>query len=154
MGRGGARLVNASKFDAGPTERLLSRLDGVRETSTGQYIARCPAHDDKSPSLSVTERDGKLLVHCFADCDTGEVLAAVDLTLADLFDKPLDHRGKPVPIRQRYDYRALLKAALTESQVILIAGNQIAEGRPLSAVDKRRLCQAIERVESFAEVAE
>ena len=62
MGRGGARLVNASKFDAGPTERLLSRLDGVRETSTGQYMARCPAHDDKSPSLSVTERDGKLLV--------------------------------------------------------------------------------------------
>ena len=137
-----------------PIDVLLNRLEGVKETSAGRYKARCPAHDDKSPSLSLADDNGKILVHCFAGCEPLEIMAAVDLTLADLFDKPLGHLGKPVPIRGRYDYRALLKAALTESQAILMAGNQIAEGRPLSAVDKRRLCQAIERVESFAEVAE
>jgi hypothetical protein len=135
-----------------PTEILLSRLEGVKETSASRYMARCPAHDDKSPSLSVSAKDGKVLIHCFAGCDASEVMAAVDLSLRDLFESSDDHRQRPV--RQRYDYRALLKAALMESQVLLIAGNQIAEGRPLSAVDQRRLCRAVERIESFAEVAE
>ena len=144
----------AGKNMSHPIDVLLNRLEGVKETSAGRYKARCPAHDDKSPSLSVTEKDGKVLIHCYAGCAAVEIVEAVDLSLSDLFDKLFYHLGKPVPIRQRYDYRALLKAALTESQVILMAGNQIAEGRPLSAVDKRRLCQAIERVESFAEVAE
>ena len=37
------------------------------EQSDGQYLARCPTHDDRNPSLSVTERDGKLLVNCQVD---------------------------------------------------------------------------------------
>ena len=48
---------------------LLERLEKVRRTPTG-HIARCPAHPDKTPSLSIREADdGKLLVHCFAGCD-------------------------------------------------------------------------------------
>ena len=44
----------------------LDRLQGVRKVGAG-YKARCPAHDDKNPSLSVTEGDGgKVLVKCFA----------------------------------------------------------------------------------------
>ncbi len=35
----------------------------------GSYgTARCVAHDDRHPSLSITERDGKLLVKCHAGC--------------------------------------------------------------------------------------
>ena len=46
----------------------LGLLEGVRKSGTG-YKARCPAHDDKNPSLSVTEGDdGKVLVTCFAGC--------------------------------------------------------------------------------------
>ena len=46
----------------------LDRLQGVRKSGTG-YNARCPAHDDANPSLSITEGDdGKVLVHCFAGC--------------------------------------------------------------------------------------
>jgi phage/plasmid primase-like uncharacterized protein len=43
----------------------------------GTYgVCRCPAHDDKHPSLSITDgSDGRLLVHCFAGCDGTEVLA-------------------------------------------------------------------------------
>jgi hypothetical protein len=40
-------------------------------------VARCPAHDDKTPSLSISERDGKLLVHCFAGCDQQAVWDAL-----------------------------------------------------------------------------
>ena len=46
----------------------LDRLEGVRKAGNG-YKARCPAHDDRNPSLSVAEGDGgKVLVTCFAGC--------------------------------------------------------------------------------------
>ena len=46
----------------------LDRLQGVRKAKSG-YKALCPAHDDKNPSLSVTEGDGgNVLVNCFAGC--------------------------------------------------------------------------------------
>ena len=134
-----------------PTERLLERLDGVKETSAGRYMARCPAHDDKSPSLSVSGKDGKLLVHCFAGCDAEEIMAAVDLTLADLFDKPMQHG--PIPKRDRWDARALLRQLRSESEVILMAGNEIAKGCPLSAVDHERLCKAVNRIARVTEIA-
>lgn len=67
-------------------EDLLARLEGLRRTGTDRYMARCPAHGDRSPSLSVREdSDGLVLVKCFAGCDTRDVLAAVGLEMANLF---------------------------------------------------------------------
>uniref|UniRef100_A0A7C2EJ04 Zinc finger CHC2-type domain-containing protein n=1 Tax=Ammonifex degensii TaxID=42838 RepID=A0A7C2EJ04_9THEO len=68
-----------------PIQLVLSRLKGVRRTSRG-WIALCPAHSDRSPSLSVREaRDGRVLLYCFAGCPTEAVCAALGLSLADLF---------------------------------------------------------------------
>ena len=39
---------------------ILDRLDGVRPTGDGRWIARCPAHDDRSPSLSIREAERRL----------------------------------------------------------------------------------------------
>jgi len=73
-----------------PLEIVLSRLEGVRRTSDG-YMARCPAHDDHHPSLSIGEgEDGRILLHCWAGCATAEVLAALGIGWADLF--PSRHR--------------------------------------------------------------
>jgi len=64
---------------------LLSHLDGVKETGNGKYLARCPAHDDRSPSLSITECDGgRILINCFAGCPAIEIVEAVGLRLSDL----------------------------------------------------------------------
>ncbi len=41
------------------------------------FMARCPAHDDSSPSLSLRESEGRVLVHCFGGCEQGRVLAAL-----------------------------------------------------------------------------
>jgi 5S rRNA maturation endonuclease (ribonuclease M5) len=69
--------------------RLIEALNGHGGTvnDTGhRAAAQCPAHPDNSPSLSVTPIDGQVLIYCHAGCDTADVLAAVGLTLRDLYD--------------------------------------------------------------------
>lgn len=72
------------------TEEFLSGLDGVRRAGRG-WMAKCPAHDDRTPSLSVREGEGgKILLHDFGGCSVGEICAAMGLRLADLFgDDPV-----------------------------------------------------------------
>ena len=71
--------------DTGTQVDILERLDAVRATAPGTYVARCPAHNDGRPSLSVSVKPDRILVHCFAGCTPEEITAAVGLTLADLY---------------------------------------------------------------------
>ncbi len=51
-----------------------------------QLFFLCPTHPDKRPSLAVREAtDGKLLVRCYAGCQTADVLEALELDFADLY---------------------------------------------------------------------
>lgn len=71
-------------------DALLTRLQRVRQTGAGHWTALCPAHADRSPSLSIHEtRDGRILIHCFAGCGPGEILSSVGLTFSDLFPERL-----------------------------------------------------------------
>ena len=88
----------------------LSRvLDSLRDygsdprESGGSWSARCPAHDDQMPSLSVRGTDTKVLVHCHVGCELEDVLTPLGLTVADLFDEETD---KPVRLTEvcRYAY--------------------------------------------------
>ena len=73
-----------------PIDILLARLDRPRKSGKG-YTCRCPAHEDRGPSLSVTEAsDGRVLLHCFAGCDTIDVLQAIGLDWKDLFPGGMD----------------------------------------------------------------
>lgn len=76
--------------------RLLDRLESVKQTATGRWIAKCPSHEDQRASLSVRELDdGRVLVHDFAGCDVADVLIAAGLTFDDLFPPRADgHRVK------------------------------------------------------------
>ena len=65
-------------------EVLLGRLEGVRPAGPNSWVARCPAHDDRNPSLSVSVKEGRVLLHCFAGCPPEAVLEAVGLTWRDL----------------------------------------------------------------------
>src|SRR4051812_42686905 len=68
-----------------PVDRMLEKLTDVRQTAKG-WTARCPAHDDRNPSLSISQGDdGRALVHCHTGCTTDAVCAAVGLRPADLF---------------------------------------------------------------------
>lgn len=69
-----------------PVLRVLSSLEGVRSTGSDTWLARCPSHDDRSPSLSIREgSDGRVLIYCFAGCGASDVVSALGLDFADLF---------------------------------------------------------------------
>ena len=82
---GTARHRVARTIARDTVSRLLGRLSCVRQTGPGRWIARCRAHEDRSPSLSIRDIDDRVLVHTFAGCGFGDVLSAVGLTLADLY---------------------------------------------------------------------
>lgn len=64
---------------------LLDRLDKVRPSGRDKWMACCPAHDDKSPSLVITQVDDRVLIHCFGGCGGTEVLDAVGLDYGVLY---------------------------------------------------------------------
>jgi putative DNA primase/helicase len=68
-----------------PIEKVLSRLEGVKTARKGNYQARCPAHDDKNPSLSIREDSGKVLLKCHAGCSFPAIVAAAGLDQKDCF---------------------------------------------------------------------
>ena len=91
-----------------PTERFLSALNTAdckpQESASGcGWAARCPAHDDKSPSLSVSEGDdGKTLVHCHAGCTPEDVCQKLGLGLSDLMSNPASRGGAPARTPEKW----------------------------------------------------
>jgi hypothetical protein len=129
-------------------EKLLSLLDGVQGRD-GHYRARCPAHKSRNLSLSVTDRNGAVLIHCFAGCGNDAVTTALGLTLSDLYDEPLDHERKPT--RQEWHVRNAVAALAHESRILVIASSDLADGRRLSDVDVSRLALAAGRISAAYE---
>jgi len=68
---------------------ILPRLKGVKKTSNG-YVAFCPAHEDRTNrSLTLTQKDGKLLMHCFVGCSFGSILEAAGFSKESIESIPL-----------------------------------------------------------------
>ncbi len=76
-----------------PVSKVLSKLEGIRKQGNG-WSALCPAHEDTIPSLSISEgADGRVLLKCFAGCSIESVLAAIGLTMRDLFEDRGQKKG-------------------------------------------------------------
>src|SRR5690242_8613670 len=73
-------------------EELISKLQPVKPNGGG-WMARCPAHKDSVPSLSVSQTDGKILLYCHAGCGTGAILEALNLQMSDLFADKVSRQG-------------------------------------------------------------
>ena len=88
---------------------FINRLDQVKKSGDG-HIARCPSHKDKTPSLSIRSGEKGILIHCHAGCDSANVVAAMGLTLEDLFHeqqelkKPPGQGGGKRGIEKEYNY--------------------------------------------------
>lgn len=136
---------------ATPAALLLPRLEAARETGPGRWLARCPAHDDRHPSLTLRELDdGTLLLRCWAGCDTGQVVASVSLELADLFPRRSGDRG-PLRPGERWVPADVLRAIAHEANIAAIAAADLARGETLSAEDRERLRTASIRLHAAAQ---
>lgn len=132
--------------------KLLERLDRVKQTGSSRWIARCPAHPDRSPSLSIREIDAGVLLHDFGGCDVNDVLGAIGLELKDLFDKPIDNYVEPshysaIPAR---DLLVLLDHEITVAVIIL---DEVIRLRTIRESQLQRLMEASARIGQARDIA-
>lgn len=127
--------------------KLLDCLHGVRQTGPDRWLARCPAHEDRSPSLSIRELDdGRVLLHDFAGCDVESILAAIGFKLVDLFpprDVALHRRGPSSP---RIPAADALVAIDHEAHVVAVVGADVLAHREIDEPTWERLMQAVHRI--------
>jgi 5S rRNA maturation endonuclease (ribonuclease M5) len=134
-----------------PYDKLLDALrehGGTVKDSGSQTMAQCPAHDDGKPSLHITATESRTLVYCHAGCDTADVLAALGLTMADLY--PNARSG----VYARYLYpggsRSTRKADKKFSQTVtkgdrtLFHADQIGEATTVYVVEGEEDVYAVE----------
>lgn len=124
---------------------LLSRLHKVRSTGKDRWMACCPAHDDRTASLSIRERpDGKVLVNCFAGCCIDEILAAAELEMTDLMPERLP--GEHKPIRHAFNAYEALNALVYECTFVQLCAVRLARSEALADSDLYRLHVAANRI--------
>ena len=125
---------------------LLLRLEKVKQISTEQYIAICPSHQDKSPSLSIRVLpDEKILLHCFAECSIDEVLCSIGLNLEDLFPKKLESSKT---IKRKISPTSTLEIIYFEGLVIQTIARVMLIEKDIDELNYSRLRVAFERINS------
>ena len=129
-------------------------LEKVKRTGQESYVACCPAHADKNPSMTITEKDdGRVLLHCFAGCSVEEILGSVGLTFDDLFPERLPDPYAPTKSeRIPFNPRDVLAAVSTESLITAIAASDLAKGTQLTKDGYARLLVAVSRLQEAARI--
>lgn len=75
-------------------ELVLSKLPTAKPAGEKQWLAKCPAHQDRRASLSIgLGDDGRALLRCHAGCTAESVVAAIGLRMVDL----MSDRDGPAP---------------------------------------------------------
>ena len=135
-------------------QNLLDRLEGVKETGHGGDVARCPAHDDRSPSLAIRETtDGRILVHDFAGCETEAVLGAVGLEFKDIMperignERQYGNRYRPLKkVLTPFDAKQLIQTLDHEAKIVYLIGCDFQERKSLDEDTLQRLALATQRI--------
>jgi hypothetical protein len=126
-----------------PIDVLLSRLDGVRQVRANGWMSRCPAHNGDGRSLAITHADsGTILIHCFAhECEAGDILAAVGMSVGDLFPEPIpEHRY--APRKHAIPAMDVLRVMKHELAMVEVLMSDFAEGRlTFDAMERGMACR-------------
>jgi hypothetical protein len=109
------------------TAETIAKALGGRKAG-GSWTARCPAHDDHTPSLSIRDSDDdKVLVHCHAGCDQRDVIVALKGRglWADHGPRSLSQAARHMPVKREQD---LDDARRTEAAVAIWESAERAQG--------------------------
>lgn len=130
-----------------PIENVLGRLEKVKQRASGQWSARCPAHDDKSPSLSVRETpEGAILLHCFAGCRVIDITSALNLEMSSLFPPTSRSGREPNKVPRLLTAGQALEILEFEAQLIFVAAANVSNGIALIEADRKRVAHAANRI--------
>ena len=140
-----------------PVEKMLGMLTKVKGRN-GSWTACCPAHADKGPSLAIRENDdGRVLVHCFAGCETLSVLQALGMSMTDLF--PPDSKRREYPVEGKKSMKPafyatdLMRIISFEALVVSICAYDMGQGKKLSDGDRDRMKLSQQRIEEAIKYA-
>lgn len=124
-------------------EELADRLHA--SSSGSGFVARCPAHTDRSPSLSIREgSDGRVLLHCFAGCSVESVCDALKIRVSNLFSGPGTIQPKPRAVRDAEKAVASFRNRLTPRERVLPITVVYYDRENLDAGTARALALAVE----------
>ena len=131
-------------------DKLLSRLQRVKRTGPGKWIASCPTREDKSPSLAIREMDdGTVLLHDFGGDSVEAILGAVGLSFSDLYpDKPGTYRK---PVRRPFNASDVLALVAFESSVGVGVISGVLNNDSATEQDLERLLVVAQRLGNAAE---
>lgn len=125
---------------------VLARLQGVKKINSNSWVARCPAHKDKTPSLGLRELDdGRILMKCLAECETQSILDTIGLEFKDLFPERL---GEFARERRPFPAHIVLEMIGRELDVIALCAGDLYHHK-LDEKDRQRLWTAITRVKNI-----
>jgi hypothetical protein len=120
----------------------LNALQKVKKTKEGQWMACSPAHEDKHETLSIKELpDGRILIHCFAECGAIEVLSALGIDFEDLYPESQETRKSYKG--QRISFSDAYKILNMEGLVLFHIAKAIQRGEP---IETDRLMDCLSRI--------
>lgn len=124
---------------------LINIVTGLnaKKIGDGKYKACCPAHDDKNPSLSITEKDGRVLFYCHSGCTQTEVIQV-------LISRGLWKLSKKNDVCPEYPARQLLYYRLF--MAVYIGDKKL--GKNICESDLKILKQAKIVLESYGSLAD
>lgn len=127
-------------------ETFLSRLHKVKRRGNNQWMACCPVHQEKTPSLSIKYDNGTILIHCFG-CGAGgiDVCVAVGIEPSELFppSENFDYYDKPK--RTYFPADQVLEALSTEILIVHMISKDMLD-RGIDQPTRERLILAVERI--------
>ena len=134
---------------------ILAHFERVKQLGPDRWSVKNPLRpEQRTNSTYIKRAEDRWLIHDFAGEDASEILAAVGLSLADLFDEPLSHRLGPVRDRRHiYAAQEGLKSLAHESLVALVGAENAARGIDIGPDGRARLALAAERIRGVREVA-
>lgn len=133
-------------------DQILSHLSKVRKMGPDRWMACCPSHQDKSPSLSIRETsDGRVLLHCWTGCGAVEILESIGLTFDALFPERLtDHSPR---VRQPFSHREAMAGLVPEVMFVAAASSDMLKA-PLNKANHDRLVIAVSRLAAASSYVE